>query len=1299
MTQNSRRAVWSLVWILLVASVAFPPVALMATADAASATWSGASDALWATLGNWNSAASVPGAGETATFNATSSNTTVNVGTGLSVGSIVFDTANAASYTIGSGAVGSQTLTLTTGATANAGVTTNQTFNANVLLGTATAGTYTFTNSATSTLTLSGTVQGGTGGTAGAKTLNIAGSGPVVFNNVVGAGGGTNLSFSNTGSGTVTLSGAVSSSLNTLRATGNGWAIVDGQTVTVAAASSYGGGSTTNGKFELRSGSVAFNGGISFNNSVPDGSLIRVSGGSFSASTITLLRTGGGSTATATTAAQTGSGFVVTSGSAVITGVFDLAGSNSNATALVSGGAMTVAGEVRIGNSTSATGRFFIFQVSGGTLTSTDATNGIVVARSTNAGGANNGSLLLTGGTTTAEKISFGVTTTASGAAGTVTLNGTNAALYLGSGGIVKSATNAYTTTITLTAGLLGAKSDWSSSLDMTLNGSGTAVIFNAADASGVAKNISLSGGLSGAGGFAKAGAGNLTLSGINTFTGAMGLGSGTLAVGNASALGSGTNSLTVDGGTLNLGGYAVAIGTLLGGGGTISSSAVGATLSTSVTTSSTYAGAIADGAGTVAVTKAGAGALTLSGVNTYTGNTTISLGTLEIGGAGQLGGGSYAGTIANAGAFVHSSSAGQTLAGAISGAGSFTKSGAGTVTLTASNSYTGSTTVSSGTLALSSAGALASTGTVGLTGSTAVFDISGASGSRTIGLLSGSTGSALLLGSNGLAVGNATAATFNGQITGSGVLTKVGVGSLTLTASNTGFTGGVILAGGTTSLGGGSGNGQNAIGAGPIEFQNGAVLNLNGLGGNVNTGWGTLSGTITIGAGQSGTLNMFPRGNVTSALVGSGTFNVNVDYIRDDFSGNWSGFTGTINLGATGDFRLNGTLGQASGNFFNNAKLNVGSNVSVYQIFNPPSTGGLETIQAVGELSGFGVLGGSPIGGRSVLWSVGSLNTSSTFAGRITDSSGVAKLTKVGTETLTLSGSNSYTGLTAVQAGVLRIGDGGTTGLLSGSTSIAVSSGAMLAFNRSDNYGGPFSNVISGSGGLRIASGILELSAMNTYTGTTSVLSGATLTVNGRLANAALNVAAGATLMGSGTIAGLTTVAGIHSPGNSPGIETFTNLTYETGASVNWELWGNTASNSPLAYDQVVVTSGLTFAGSTALNLVFTGSSGPSSFSNVDWNNAFWNVNQEWQAYSVSGSTTGFSNLTLSVADWLDANGASFQTARPTSSFSLEQRANGVYVVYAIVPEPAGFVLAAIGGGVLAWRMIRRRSIRRERG
>ena len=140
-------------------------------------------------------------------------------------------------------------------------------------------------------------------------------------------------------------------------------------------------------------------------------------------------------------------------------------------------------------------------------------------------------------------------------------------------------------------------------------------------------------------------------------------------------------------------------------------------------------------------VIKTDAGTLTLSSAaNNYDCDTTISGGTLAIGGAGQLNGGNYGYNIINNAALVYGSSATQTLSGNISGTGTLTQN-AGTLTLSGTNSYGGATTVNGGTLVIGNAAAAG--GTSGITvnfGSFLVFDSGTAGGtiSTPISLIGG---------------------------------------------------------------------------------------------------------------------------------------------------------------------------------------------------------------------------------------------------------------------------------------------------------------------------------------------------------------------------------------------------------------------------------------------------------------------------------------------------------------------------------------------------------------------------------
>jgi len=136
---------------------------------------------------------------------------------------------------------------------------------------------------------------------------------------------------------------------------------------------------------------------------------------------------------------------------------------------------------------------------------------------------------------------------------------------------------------------------------------------------------------------------GNVTLNAANTYTGTTTITQGTLTTGNASALGNKAALVvgTLSGSTsiLNLNNQTVTVGALSGiSSGTIqnNSSSSSSRLITDTTTSSTFAGVIANGSGggNVGLTKQGSGSLTLTGVSTYTGSTSVTAGRLFVNGS-----------------------------------------------------------------------------------------------------------------------------------------------------------------------------------------------------------------------------------------------------------------------------------------------------------------------------------------------------------------------------------------------------------------------------------------------------------------------------------------------------------------------------------------------------------------------------------------------------------------------------------------------------------------------------------------
>ncbi|WP_146458870.1 autotransporter-associated beta strand repeat-containing protein [Rubripirellula tenax] len=260
--------------------------------------------------------------------------------------------------------------------------------------------------------------------------------------------------------------------------------------------------------------------------------------------------------------------------------------------------------------------------------------------------------------------------------------------------------------------------------------------------------------------------------------------------------------------------------------------------------------------------------------------------------------------------------------------------------------------------------------------------------------------------------------------------------------------------------------------------------------------------------------------------------------------------------------------------------------------------------------------------------------------------------------------------------AGTLQVeGDSGTVVLAGANTHTGnielLATNSVLKVTGSLGSGS-YAGTISGDGTFEYAgSGTQVLTGDNGYTGTTTVSAG-TLVINGDNSAAIgdVTVASGATLGGTGTVGGATTISGIHAPGNSPGVQTFNNgLTYD-GATIEWELVSNTDSlgDRGISFDGIDVFGGLTFTNATALKFVYGGA--------VNFSDGFWALDREWLVFSGASSLTGNDSQLA-----FDQNGAS-----PNGLFSLISKGDdNVYLSYTAVavPEMSSLLMAAMGIGI----------------
>ena len=445
--------------------------------------------------------------------------------------------------------------------------------------------------------------------------------------------------------------------------------------------------------------------------------------------------------------------------------------------------------------------------------------------------------------------------------------------------------------------------------------------------------NTTISQAITGTGGLTKNGTGTLTLTGANNYDGGTTIDGGTLSLGNNIAAGAGT--ITVLASTIDYADTVVVANTI--------------DLQHDVTLnvdsgSATQSGIISETGGPFGVTKTGAGTLTVAGTNTYSGGTTIADGTLSISSDGNLG--DVNGTVTFQGgtlrlvspsfqAFVTDGAdavfevadASVRLEGGISGDGSMVVNGVGGSALfltTNTSTYSGSTTVNRQLGIVNNEMLPDGTDLIVNNAFSLHFGVT-----ETIGSLSGAGAVGFTQGTgNLLIVGNNNADTvFSGVIFdqsgsdgGSGGLTKIGTGTLTLSGNST-YSEGTNVNGGTLLANNSSGS---ATGTGAVQVNSGGTLGGTGsVSGavNVNSG-GTLAPGASTGVLSVGSANFDP--NSTFAVELAGTDNSDPNDLQFD------------QLLVTGNVMLDGSL-----------------DVSLVSLFTPSLGQSFEIVDVGGSLSG----------------------------------------------------------------------------------------------------------------------------------------------------------------------------------------------------------------------------------------------------------------------------------------------------------------------------------------------------------
>jgi autotransporter-associated beta strand protein len=343
---------------------------------------------------------------------------------------------------------------------------------------------------------------------------------------------------------------------------------------------------------------------------------------------------------------------------------------------------------------------------------------------------------------------------------------------------------------------------------------------------------------------------------------------------------------------------------------------------------------------------------------------------------------------------------------GALTGTMALTKSGPGRLTLANSggNNFTGGTTISAGTLQIG--------------------DGVSANGNLAGSIANGAT----------LIYANPSAVTATAVFSGSGILVKQGAGTLTITSTNTGFGGNVLIGAGAITLGTGA-----ALNTGSLTLSNGGTFNFP-----PSTPSYALPGNVIVPASQSGTISSPGLANTVGGNLSAGNSSSVLNVSSGvSFGGTttsqFDGFSGTINIQEGGTLRFSAN---SSGNTYGS----LNPTFAVTGTLRPRNAGNAVRL---GKVSGSGTLSGpqSNAGSGNTIYQIGGGNADSTFNGVISSNTAVTGslvvLQKLGAGKLTLTGNSTYTGGTIVSNGTLTVDN--TVGSGTGAGSVTVRSAATL--------------------------------------------------------------------------------------------------------------------------------------------------------------------------------------------------------------------------------------------------------------